>query len=408
MELLIVSGPDRDTVFPLNEGESLLIGRGDGCDVQLHDPRISRKRCMVALIDNNVTVTDCNSSGGTYLNQKKIDSGRWLPGGLMKIGTTEIRLCADSDLSEEQTLPTENPKQEKLPIPIGDDLSNLIGRTIHDYTIEKSIARGKMGEVFLARQSTSGERLALKVLWPSVSQDKEAIQRFIRAMKTMRPLRHPNIIRLYNAGKVGPYCWLAMEYVAGENLNCLIHRVGTSGMVDWQTAFRVAMHVARALEAAAAKKILHRNITPTNIIIQSKGKSTKLGDLMFAKALEAIAEDDITATGELVGDLTHLSPEATYGTRELDSRSDIYGLGATLYSMLAGQPPFVHKAATKLIELIRSEKPTRPNRQGFATNQRFERIVMRMLEKRPEDRYQTASELLEDLQILADFQGIKV
>src|SRR5207244_4084355 len=136
------------------------------------------------------------------------------------------------------------------------------------------------------------------------------------------------LITLYGAGKTGPYCWLAMELVEGESVTQVIHRLGTAGALDWRCALWVAVHVARALEYAHGQNIIHRNITPQNILIRSADRLTKLGDLMLAKAQEGGLAQQITRPGEILGDLRFLSPERTLGQATIDHRSDLYGLGA--------------------------------------------------------------------------------
>src|SRR5262249_41929647 len=153
---------------------------------------------------------------------------------------------------------------------------------------------------------------------------------------TVLPLRHPNLVTLYGAGKTGPHCWMSMEYVAGENMQQVIDRIGIAGMLDWRRAFQVALHVGRALAHAAGQNIVHRNVTPTNILREATSKVVKLGDLMLAKALEGPLARQITRPGELIGDVNYMCPEQTHGTQDLDARSDLYGLGATVYALLTG------------------------------------------------------------------------
>ena len=143
-----------------------------------------------------------------------------------------------------------------------------------------------------------------------------------------------------------------MEYVAGENMKQVIERIGVAGMLDWRYAFKVAVHVARALEYAHGENILHRNVTPTNILLDAPTKVVKLGDLMLAKALEGGTQ--ITRPGELVGDIVYMSPERTRGIpEEIDARSDLYGLGATVYALLAGRPPFEGGTLAEKVTRIR-------------------------------------------------------
>jgi serine/threonine protein kinase len=116
------------------------------------------------------------------------------------------------------------------------DLSSLVGKKVHHYSVVRELARGNTGTVFFAKHDEDGRELALKVLWPELCRDDEQMQRFIRAMKTMLPVKHDNIVRIYNAGKAGPHYWVAMEYVDGESLTQVIERIGLGGMLDWHSA----------------------------------------------------------------------------------------------------------------------------------------------------------------------------
>src|SRR5262249_2368143 len=154
---------------------------------------------------------------------------------------------------------------------------------------------GASSVVFKARDlDEGGTVVALKVLHPEFSKDEDEMQRFVRAMKTMMPHRHPNLVALHGAGKTGAHCWVAMEYVEGESLTSVIARIGVAGMLDWKHAFRVGTHIGRALEYAHSHSIIHRNVTPQNILIRSADKVAKLGDLMLAKALEGTLAQQVT------------------------------------------------------------------------------------------------------------------
>jgi serine/threonine-protein kinase len=201
---------------------------------------------------------------------------------------------------------------------------------------------------------------------------------------------------------------MAMEYVEGESLTQVIHRIGIAGMLDWRNALRVAVHIARALDYAAQHQIIHRNIAPPNILIRSADKTAKLGDLMLAKALEGTLAQPITRPGELVGDIQYMSPERTRGTSDVDGRSDIYGLGATVYALLTGRPPLAGDTLAETIAKIRQAEPEKPKKYQLAIPDLFEGTVLRTLAKRPEDRYQTAADLLVDLERVAKFQGLAV
>ena len=232
------------------------------------------------------------------------------------------------------------------------------------------------------------------------------MQRFIRGMKTALPLRHPNLVALLKAGKTGVYCWMAMEYVEGESMTQVIQRVGVAGMLDWRYGFRVAVHIARALEYAHGQSIIHRNVTPTNILFRTADKTVKLGDLMLAKALEGNSAQQITRPGELVGDVAYMSPERTRGAGDIDGRADLYGLGATVYALIAGRPPFAAPTLPELITRIRNAEPEKPKKYQMGVPDLFQGVVMKLLAKRPEERFQTAKELLADLDRVGKFAGV--
>lgn len=174
-----------------------------------------------------------------------------------------------------------------------------------------------------------------------------------------------------------------MELVDGENMAQVIERIGTVGMLDWDYGFRVAVHTARGLEAAIEQRIIHRNITPKNILMRTSDQVVKLGDMMLAKALDGSLAKQITLPGQLVGDLAYMSPEATKDVTTADGRSDIYALGVTCYALLTGRPPFESHSIPELLDKIRNEVPETPKKYQWSINDLFEGCVMRMLSKRP-------------------------
>ncbi|MBL8850693.1 MAG: protein kinase, partial [Planctomycetaceae bacterium] len=334
LQLRVLSGPDQGRAFSLDDGRPAIIGRGQEATLALTDPRVSRKHATVEVHNGVVTLVDGGSTGGTAVNHQRITRNTLSHGDMIQLGDTVLQFEAVSDGTAKS--PAVNAPAAAAASP----LAGLIGQKLSRYAIEKEIAHGTSGAVFLASNTADGSRVALKVLWPELAKDDEHVQRFIRAMKTMYPLRHANIVQIQAAGHTGPYAWIAMEYVDGESLTQVIRRIGVAGMLEWQYAFRVAVHVARALEVAAEQHIMHRNIMPSNILV-TKDKIAKLGDLMLAKSLEGVGSQQITRPGQLIGDIAYMSPERTRGMDSVDERSDIYSLGATLYALLTGHPPFV-------------------------------------------------------------------
>jgi serine/threonine protein kinase len=408
MQLVVVAGPDKGRSFPLNPGDTLLIGRSQATQTRLVDPRVSKVHCELEVGEGRATLSDANSTGGTFVNGKRISEHELKSGDVIQIGETQLRFVAGASSEASTVAPGDLPSPRGAAAPSAEPLAALSGQSLGHYEVGPVLAKGQSGVVFKAEDTKDGQTVAFKVLHPEISRNEDEMQRFVRAMKTMLPLKHPNLVALLGAGKTGAYCWMAMEYVDGESLTQVIQRIGVAGMLDWRYTLRVGIHIGRALEYAHGQQIVHRNIAPPNILVRSADKVAKLGDLMLAKALEGTLAQQITRPGELLGDVNYMSPERTHGTQALDGRSDIYSLGATLYALLTGRPPFVDVSLVETITKIRKADPEKPKKFQMAIPDLLEGAVMKMLAKRPDQRFQTASELLKGLERVAKFQGVTV
>jgi serine/threonine protein kinase len=396
-KLVVTAGPDKGRVFALQPGETLQIGRSQATATKLADASVSRVHCEIETSDSTSVLHNI-SSNGTLVNGRPAAEHPLTPGDLIRIGNTEMRYVIDEG-SEASTV--------VQPVPTASlPLTSLVGRTMSHYTVDAIIARGSTGVVFKATDTDNGQTVALKVLSPEFSRIDEEMQRFVRAMKTMMPIKHPNLVAIHGAGKTGPYCWVAMQHVEGESLTQVIQRIGVAGMLDWRNAFRVAVHVARGLEYAHGQSIIHRNVTPQNILLRSSDKVALLGDLMLAKALEGSLAQQVTRPGEILGDLSYMAPERTRGTENIDGRSDLYGLGATVYALLTGRPPFGGGAPAEVVQRIRNMEPEKPKKFQLSIPDQFQGLVLRLLAKRPEDRFQTATDVLTDLQRVGKLTGV--
>jgi serine/threonine protein kinase len=410
LQFLVLGGPDAGKSLLLYPGPERMLGRGSAAEYRVDDPRVSRNHCQVILEADRVTVVDNDSQGGTFVNGKRVKRQVLELGDVVQVGDTQLRLqVGDLPLDAVQELAKQIPQAALKPMaPTADQLRALSGQKLSHYDVGPVIGEGTSGIVFHATDAKDNRPVALKVLLPEFSRDDEEVKRFIRGMKTALPLRHPNLITVYGAGKNGPYCWVAMEYVAGENMSQVINRLGVAGMLDWRHGFRVATHIGRALAYAHGQQIIHRNVTPKNILLDAPSKTVKLGDLMLAKALEGAMAQQITRPGELIGEVAYMAPERTRGTTDVDGRADLYGLGATVYALLAGRPPFEGASLVEKITKIRQSEPVKPTKYQMSIPTRFEAVVLRLLAKRPQDRYQTAEDLLKDLEKIGKMHSVTV
>jgi serine/threonine protein kinase len=404
MSLEIVEGPDRGRSFPLCDGKSLIIGRGSQSHTQIQDPRISRIHCRIVWEKGQPILVDESGSAGTHVQGQPITRVPLAAGMLFQIGGTLFRLYAPGSSSADfptVSVPAPTPAS-KAP-----RLTQLVGRTLGRYQLDKIITTTQSGMLFRAHDEGKSEVVAVKVLAPDLTHGDEQKDRFVRAMRTMLPVRHANIVRLHDAGKNGPFCWAAMDFIDGESLLQLIDRMGIDGMLDWREAWRVAVHICRALQFADEHKIVHRNVTPTNILRRRTDKVCLLGDLMLAKALEGAHSVQITRPGQLVGEVGYMAPERTYADGVVDIRSDMYALGATLYALLAGQPPFGDHSLTELVRQVREDTPRPPREFQYSVHTVFETLVLKLMAKRPDARYQTPVDLLRDLERVGRFANLE-
>ncbi len=401
--LRIASGPDAGRTFDLHEGVKLVIGRGEKSDTRLTDQTVSRLHCELIWENAKFKLTDLDSVGGTFVAGKKIKEHSLKHDEEFQIGGTRLKLHTTGIADAHTIQAAQKPARELKP-----DEGVLTGKTFSHYELGNLVARGKTGTVYKARDTRDGKDVAFKVLHSDFTQDPEDVQRFIRAMTTAVELKHPNLIALYGAGKQGDTCWFAMEFVDGQPLTKLIEKFGTLKMLDWRFALQVGAHIAEALEAAHEKHIIHRNISPEAIMVRKQDNVAKLGDMMLAKAFDGIKAKQITKPGELVGDLAYMAPERTKSDVEVDTRADIYGLGATLYALLTGKPPFQAKTLVETIAQIRQSDPVPPKKFQLSIPDQFQDVVMLMLAKRPELRYQTPAEVARALERVAKFQGVSL
>ncbi len=406
-QLVVIAGPETGRTFAVEDGQTLVIGRGQASDTQINDPRMSRVHCRLMIDKGKAVLVDAGGRGTTLVGGQPITERELQPGEVFQAGDTHIRYQLDRPQEATTMAGLQAFGRPKPPPPIT-PLDDLVGHSLAHYRLDAIIARGASGVVFKATDTERDRTAAIKVLAPDPAHSEEQKDRFVRAMQTMLPVRHPNLVQLYNAGKTGPYCWAAMEYVDGESMTEVIARIGVEGMLDWREAHRVAVHIGRALEEAYQRKIIHRNVTPRNILRRRRDRVCLLGDLMLAKALRGSLARQVTQPGQLVGDVAYMSPERTRGSEGVDHRSDIYGLGATLYALLTGRAPFASPSLPALVRKVRDEPPRKPREYQLSINDLFQDAVLKMLAKQPEERFATPRELLKQLEQIARYNNIEI
>ena len=272
----------------------------------------------------------------------------------------------------------------------GLDQGLQVGAVVGSYRIEALIGRGGMGTVYLAEQVHLRRRVALKVLPPSLADDPDFRERFIRESQLAASIDHPNIMPVHDANDADGVLYLAMRYVEGSDLKSVLSR---EGRLSPTKSLAVLEQVARGLDAAHARGLVHRDIKPANVLIEDATGHVFVTDFGIAKLVSATG---ITRTGFFLGTIEYAAPEQIEG-KLVDRRTDVYALGCLLFTCLAGQPPYVRDSEVAVMHAHLIEPPPTITELRPELPPALDTVVAKAMAKRPEDRYPTAGALAQAL-----------
>ncbi len=290
------------------------------------------------------------------------------------------------------------------PPPVEREPSRPMPAKLGEFRIVRELGRGGMGVVYEAVQESLGRNVALKVVH-QVQLDRRRLQRFQREAQAVARLHHTNIVPIFAVGEHEGLAYYAMQYIAGRGLDALIE--------DWRReavprnddhrrfVARIGIQGAEALQYAHEQGILHRDVKPANLLIDEH-QSVWITDFGLAKL---VGQDDLTRTGDVIGTLRYIAPEALRG--HTGPQNDIYSLGLTLYELITLNPPFGHVSPSELLRQVSESQPTRPRKLDPTIPRDLETIILKAIAQEPGHRYPTAGALADDLRCFVEDRPIR-
>lgn len=279
----------------------------------------------------------------------------------------------------------------------------LVGQRVSNYEIIRRLGQGGMGVVYLARHVTLERDVAIKFLAGQLSNNQDYVDRFLREARSAAKLNHPNIISVYDAGSQDDVYYFVMEYVEGQDFAHLLKQVKRFPELE------AIGHVRKAADAMAYAHqagIIHRDLKPENLIL-TKGGEVKVGDLGLAKEVNA-DDSSLTLSGVVMGTPFYISPEQVRGARDVDSRTDIYSLGATLYHLTTGGVPYRGTSPAEIMSKHLTEPFPWPQAVNAELSEGICRVMYKMMAKEPDERFQSMQEVSQVLGELAAGQAAQV
>jgi serine/threonine protein kinase len=398
-KLLVIDGADASRFFPLPAAGSMIIGNSHKfTDVCLNDLYVARVHCQIETEAEHVAVVALAEDRDTLVNGKKITQHDLQPGDVLRLGNTQMRLEEDDGSRPD---PDEHfaKSPDELPGLEWDELDQLSGHTLGHFEIGPMLGRGHHALVFRARDRQARQEVALKVIGPDFPADKAELKHFADTIRTVAEIQEEHLVRWYSAGKTAWYTWISQELIEGDSLAHIMQRDESTAKTKWRNAMRIAQDIGQALDCLFKRHIVHGNLTPANILV-AMDRTAKLNDLLFEQAMGKSIWHLEVLEGKVLSELPYLAPERLDESAYWDSLADMYSLGVIVYERLTGRLPFHGKTPADTIDLIRTSQPVMPRKIIGDVPEAFQNLVLKMLKRNQEDRYQTPVELLAALETI--------
>jgi pSer/pThr/pTyr-binding forkhead associated (FHA) protein len=418
--LRVLAGPYTGREFTFDQHDTFLIGRADTAHLYLPEDRFfSRHHCLLEIAPPRCFLRDLGSTNGTFVNGQRVSEAFLTSGDRIQGGQTVLGVEVQSE--QPMTVSGEAPtltrptvvtvecancgrREQTEASHVGEKMSFLCEdcreelkrqpQAVPGYEMIKLLGRGGMGSVMLARDEKTGSSVAIKTLLPEVAVTEVSLRRFMREIQVAAALEHPNIVRFIESGTSNGSVYLVTEYVEGSDAARLADAQG--GRLPFQQAIDIVSQALDALAYAHSKGYIHRDIKESNILISGTAPNltAKLTDFGLAKSFTQSGMSGITMAGDMAGTFAYMPPEQIRDFRNVRPTSDIYAIGMTAYSLLAGDTALdlgPHNDIAGTVKAI-FEGQIIPLRQRVAeVPERVAEVIERALAKDPANRWQSAA-----------------
>lgn len=325
------------------------------------------------------------ADGATLVGQSAAEPEVDVSPGTTVVGSTPAAAVDDGDFELSSSVAGNRSSAKKAGL--------SAGLRIGDYEVLGELGRGGMGVVYKARHLKLDRMVAIKMILSGPHAGREATERFIAEARAVAKLQDPGIVQIFDIGEHSGQAWFSLEFVEGTDLQKELARKPRTA----REAAQILRDLCRAMQAAHEKGILHRDLKPANVLISSDGV-LKITDFGLAKELDSEGSTR-TSEGTIMGSPSYMPPEQARGeASKVDQRSDVYSLGAILYQILTGRPPFLTDSPIKTVMQVIKNEPVAPRQMQPGIPEELETICLKSLQKDPAARYQTCSELQDDLE----------
>lgn len=368
--IVVENGTRKGARIEIPRGGSVVLGRDPKAEISVEDHLCSRQHFRVSDEQGVFMLRDLGSSNGTWLNEVRVREAALSNGDAIQAGETQATFLLESAQGGR----------------------GLIGKTVGGYRIIERVGRGGMGTVYKANQVSLNRNVALKILSPKVAGDPAFVAKFKREAQAAGRLNHPNIVQCYDVGSEGGLHYYSMEFIENGSVQDLVRK---QGRIEKDLALAIILDAARGLEYAEKRKLVHRDVKPDNLMINSEGV-VKIADLGLAREADRSHGHDDEG---IFGTPHFISPEQATGG-PVDTRSDIYSLGASFYYMLCGETPFDGENIREIIRMQIEEDPQPVKERVKGIPASVSNLIAQMMAKDPARRPPSAAALLAQLEAL--------